>query len=142
MAKAIPGIDLIFGSHAHLERELTRIPDTDTWYISPSQYLTYISRVEVTVANGKVSDVRGALVPVDAKLPEDRVTAQRVAKMQTRPRNRSAIRELFEPIGKLDAPLSMTRTRAPHLETMRTPRRRTSRYRRRAASPARCPPAR
>jgi 5'-nucleotidase / UDP-sugar diphosphatase len=120
MAKAIPGIDLIFGSHAHLERELTRIPETDTWYISPSQYLTYISRVELTVANGKVSNVQGALVPVDAKLPEDRGIAQRVAKMQKDLESDPHYRALFEPIGKLDAPLSMSDLARRALETMRT----------------------
>ncbi|HEV7767014.1 MAG TPA: bifunctional metallophosphatase/5'-nucleotidase [Thermoanaerobaculia bacterium] len=120
MAKAIPGIDLIFGSHAHLKRDLTRIPDTDTWYISPSQYLTYISRVEVTVANGKVTGVQGALIPVDSKLPEDRLTAQRVAKMQQELEKDPQYSALFEPIGKLDAPLSVSDLEHRALETMRT----------------------
>ena len=82
MAKSVPGIDLIFGSHSHLKRDLTRIPDTNTTYISPSQYLTYISRVEMTIADGRVTSVKGGLIPVDERLPEDRRTAARVQKMQ------------------------------------------------------------
>jgi 5'-nucleotidase len=120
MAKAVPGIDLIFGSHSHLRRDLTRIPDTQTWYISPSQYLTYISRVQVTLADGKVQDVSGRLVAVDAKLPEDRAIARRVAKLQRELEADPKYSALFAPIGKLDAPISMSELARRTLETMRT----------------------
>jgi len=120
MAKAVPGIDVIFGSHSHLKRALTRIPDTETWYISPSQYLTYISRVEVTVVDGNVQNVRGTLVPVDAKLPEDRAIALRVAKLQRDLEADPKYSALFEPIGTLDAPISMSELARRTLETMRT----------------------
>lgn len=120
MARAVPGIDVIFGSHSHLKRELTRIPDTSTWSISPSQYLTYISRVSVTVADGKVTNVTGTLVPVDAKLPPDRKIAARVAKMQRDLEQDPQYSDLFQPIGKLDAPLSMPELARRTLETMRT----------------------
>ncbi|MEO8382998.1 MAG: metallophosphoesterase, partial [Acidobacteriota bacterium] len=80
LAKAVPGIDVIFGSHSHLKRDLSRIEGTDTVTLSPSQYLTYISRLELTIAGGRVTNVKGGLIPVDASLPEDRKTAQRVRK--------------------------------------------------------------
>ena len=57
LARAVPGIDLIFGSHSHLKRELTRIDGTTTWFISPFQYLTYISRVVLTFDGHKLTGV-------------------------------------------------------------------------------------
>lgn len=45
LAQAVPGIDVIFGTHSHHKETLTPIPDTDTLIISPYQYLTYISLV-------------------------------------------------------------------------------------------------
>jgi 5'-nucleotidase/UDP-sugar diphosphatase len=119
MARAVPGIDLIFGSHSHLKRDLTRIPDTNTTYISPSQYLTYISRVEMTIADGRVTSVKGGLIPVDERLPEDRRTAARVQKMQNELEQDPQYRELFQVIGRLDAPLSIAQLAKRTVETMR-----------------------
>jgi 2',3'-cyclic-nucleotide 2'-phosphodiesterase (5'-nucleotidase family) len=45
------------------------------------------------------------LVPVDARLPEDKTLAARVAKMQQQLERENP--ELFAPIGTLDAPLSV-----------------------------------
>src|SRR5205085_7677414 len=36
LARAVPGIDVIFGSHSHLKRELQQIDGTKTWFVSPS----------------------------------------------------------------------------------------------------------
>jgi 5'-nucleotidase len=119
MARAVPGIDLIFGSHSHLKRDLTRIPDTNTSYISPSQYLTYISRVEMTIADGRVSSVKGGLIPVDEGLPEDRRIAARVLKMQHELEQDPKYHELFQVIGHLDAPLSVPQLAKRTVETMR-----------------------
>ena len=49
IARAVPGIDIILGTHGHMKQELTRIPETETFFISPGQYLTYISRVTITL---------------------------------------------------------------------------------------------
>lgn len=106
LARKVPGINLILGSHSHLKRDLVLIPETTTTYISPSQYLTYISRVEVTVAEGRVTGVRGGLIPVDESLPVDERTAKRVAAMQRELERDPQYRDLFTVIGKLDAPLS------------------------------------
>ena len=119
MAKAVPGIDLIFGSHSHLKRDLTRIPGTNTTYISPSQYLTYISRVEMTITGGRVTSVIGGLIPVDERLPEDRRIASRVRKMQNDLEQDPKYRELFQVIGRLDAPLSVPQLANRTVETMR-----------------------
>lgn len=119
MAKALPGIDLIFGSHSHMKRDLTRIPDTNTTYISPSQYLTYISRVEMTIADGRVTGVKGGLIPVDEHLSEDRRIRTRVRKMQNDLEQDPQYRELFQVIGNLEAPLSVAQLGKRTVETMR-----------------------
>jgi 5'-nucleotidase/UDP-sugar diphosphatase len=119
LAKAVPGIDVIFGTHSHLKRELVQIPGTHTTYISPSQYLTYISRVEVTVADGRVTDVKGGLVPVDDRLPEDRAAAKRVKRMQKELERDPKYSELFQPIGKLETPISVAQLANRTLKSMR-----------------------
>ena len=106
LARQVPGIDLIFGSHSHLARDLTQIPGTKTWFISPSQYLTYISRVVLTIDNG-VIDVSGGLVTVDDRLREDRAIAKKVQKLQRELESDPQYRDLFVTIGRLEQPLSV-----------------------------------
>ena len=120
LAREVPGIDVIFGSHSHLRRDLVQIPDTTTTFISPSQYLTYVSRVEVTVADGRVKSVRGGLIPLDDSLPVDGRIRRRVAKLQRQLESDPAYRELFAPIGRLDAPLSTEALAQRTVETMRS----------------------
>ena len=120
LAKAVPGIDVIFGTHSHLKRELTRIPETETWFISPWQYLAYISRVELSFDGGKLMRVSGRLVPVDQRMREDRRSARRVRKMQRELERDPAYRELFVPIGTLDAPLTVDALAQKTLEAMRS----------------------
>ena len=117
LARAVPGIDLIFGTHSHLKQHLTQIEGTSTAFISPWQYLTYISRVEVTVSDGRVKGVRGGLVPVDASMPSDPRIARRVAQMQ-----RDLEREqpaLFAPIGSLHAAMTTEAVARRTLAAMR-----------------------
>jgi 5'-nucleotidase len=117
LAKAVPGIDLIFGSHSHLKRELVQIPGTRTWFISPSQYLTYISWVELHFVDEKLGAIDGALVPVDARMPEDGTVATRVARMQEELERKNP--ELFASIGTLSAPLSVPALAQRALDIMR-----------------------
>jgi 5'-nucleotidase len=119
LARAVPGIDLILGSHSHLKRELTQIPGTRTLFISPSQYLSYVSWVELRFADGKLAAIEGALVPVDARMPEDRAIAARVARMQRELESDPKYRELFVPIGRLAEPLSVDALARRALEVMR-----------------------
>lgn len=120
LAHAVPGIDVIFGSHSHLKRDLSRIEGTGTVTISPSQYLTYISRLEVTIGDGRVKDVRGGLIPVDRSLPEDRKTVQRVRRMQKELEGDPLYRDLFIPIGQRDKPLSTQELARFTVEAMRS----------------------
>ncbi len=117
LAQAVPGIDLILGSHSHLKRELVQIPGTQTWFIAPSQYLTYISWVELHFANGKLGAIDGALVPVDARMPEDRTIATRVADMQEKLEQQNP--ELFASIGTLPSSLSVAALAQRALDLMR-----------------------
>jgi 5'-nucleotidase len=118
LARSVPGINLIFGSHSHIKRELTRIPDTSTWYISPSQYLTFISRIELTFLKDGLR-IQGELIPVDSTLQEDPVIARRVAAMQKELAADPQYRDLFVPIGTLDEALSTAAVAQQTLAAMR-----------------------
>jgi len=119
LAHAVPGIDLIFGSHSHLKRALTRIDGTSTWFISPFQYLTYISRVVLTFEGHKLTGVTGKLVPVDARMPVDKTIARRVAAMQRDLEADPAYAPLFATIGMLSKPLPVDALAQRTIEIMR-----------------------
>jgi 5'-nucleotidase/UDP-sugar diphosphatase len=120
LARAVPGIDLIFGTHSHLKRELARIDGTQTWFISPWQYLGYISRVELTFERGKLTRVHGNLVPVDERMPEDRTIARRVRTMEAALERDPQYRELFAIVAHLDTPLSVAAVAEQTLDAMRS----------------------
>jgi 5'-nucleotidase len=119
LARAVPGIDLIFGTHSHLKRALTRIDGTRTWFISPFQYLTYISRVVLTFKGRTLTNVSGELVPVDAHMPEDKRIAMRVARMQRDLERDPQYAPLFVSIGSLAEPLSVDALAAKSVAIMR-----------------------
>ena len=119
LARSVPGIDLIFGTHSHLKRELTRIDGTSTWFISPFQYLTYISRVVLTFDGHKLASVSGRLVPVDDRMPIDKTIARRVAKMQRDLEHDPQYASMFATIGTLPAPLPVEALAQRSVEIMR-----------------------
>jgi 5'-nucleotidase len=119
LARAVPGIDVIFGTHSHLKQDLTPIPETATWFISPFQYLTYISRVELTFDKGKLTKVRGGLVPVDRSLPLSARVAKKVSQLQKDLEADPRYRELFTTIGTLPKPMSVESLGAFAVEVMR-----------------------
>jgi 5'-nucleotidase / UDP-sugar diphosphatase len=118
LARAVPGIDVIFGTHSHLKRDLTRIPGTGTWFISPSQYLTHISRVVLTIDEDDI-EVTGGLIPVDARMREDRATARRVKRMQRELESDPQYRELFVPLARLNEPMSVATIAERTLQAMK-----------------------
>ncbi len=119
LARAVPGIDVIFGTHGHLKEELAQIPGTKTWFISPGQYLTYISRVTLTFDGKKLTGVSGRLVRVDSKVVPDPVVASRVAAMERDLERDPHFAPLFETIGKLAKPLTLAELGAKTVELMR-----------------------
>ncbi|HUP45620.1 MAG TPA: metallophosphoesterase [Thermoanaerobaculia bacterium] len=106
LAREVPGIDLIFGTHSHLRQELMQIPETKTWFVSPSQYLTWISRVEMRFEEGELTAVSGGLVPVDERMPADPAVAARVDAMQHALERDPLYRDLFVPFATLKQPIS------------------------------------
>ncbi|MBI3799553.1 MAG: bifunctional metallophosphatase/5'-nucleotidase, partial [Deltaproteobacteria bacterium] len=106
LAQAVPGIDVIFGTHSHRREELTLIPGTKTMIISPFQYLTYLSKVELTFTDGVLSDMRGGLIRMDSTLAEDPAIAQRVAQLQADLETDPQYASLFQRSGETSVELS------------------------------------
>jgi len=103
LARAVPGIDVIMGSHSHYKGGLRVIEGTRTHYLSPYQYLAYLSRVELHFRGKRLERVTGELVKMDTGRPEDAETAARVGELQ---RALEAKRpERFEVLGRLGKPL-------------------------------------
>jgi 5'-nucleotidase len=119
LARAVPGIDVIFGTHGHLKQELTQIPGTKTWFVSPGQYLTYVSRVTLTFDHHKLASVSGNLVPIDDRIKPDPTVASRVESMERDLEHDPGYAPLFEPIGRLAKPLSLDGLGAKAVELMR-----------------------
>lgn len=119
LAREVSGIDLIFGTHSHRQEEFHRIAGTNTWSISPSQYLTYISRVEMKFDGHRPGAMTGRLVRVDSSLPADRNVAARVAAMQRQLEADPEYAPLFRTIATLDAPLPVEKLAARAVEVMR-----------------------
>jgi 5'-nucleotidase len=119
LAREVPGIDVIFGTHGHLKQELTKIPETNTWFISPGQYLTYISRVTLTLDGKKLARVTGRLVPVDNRIKPDPKIAQQVVAMERDLETDPQYAPLFQPVGKLARPVTLDQLGNKSVELMR-----------------------
>ena len=119
LARAVPGIDVLFGSHSHLRRDLMRIEGTNTWIVSPWQYLAYISRVELRFRGHQLVGVRGGLVPVDEQMPVDRAIQSRVRSMETSLQRDPVYAPLFQLVGTLPEPISIDDLGARTVETMK-----------------------
>ena len=78
LAQAVPGIDLVLGTHSHYKGELARIPNTQTQIISPFQYLTYFSNVQLVFDAGKLLRIAGKLERMDEHRPQDLAIAAQV----------------------------------------------------------------
>jgi len=119
LAAAVPGIDVILGTHTHLKRDLTLIPGTKTWFISPFQYLTYISEIELTFDKHRLTKVNGRLIPIDSSLKPDKEIERRVIDMQRSLEHDPSYRQLFVTIAKLPRPLEIDDLARFTVETMR-----------------------
>jgi 5'-nucleotidase/UDP-sugar diphosphatase len=106
LARAVPGIDLVLGTHSHLAVELHRIEGTSTWYVSPFQYLTYASRVTLRFEGGRLAGVSGGLVAMDDAMPQDPEIQARVADLQRRLVEKHPAR--FAPFAELATELADT----------------------------------
>jgi 5'-nucleotidase / UDP-sugar diphosphatase len=104
MARAVPGIDLVLGTHSHHKSGLVTIPGTQTRYIAAYQYLTYLADVRLSFQEGRLVAVEGALVPVDGSIPPDPQVASLVADLQLKLRARRP--ERFAVVGRTALELS------------------------------------
>jgi 5'-nucleotidase len=106
LAQSVPGIDLILGTHSHRKEELKQIPGTNTWIISPFQYLEYASRVELTFEAGRLVKVGGGLVRMSPDRPEAPDIAEKVAAMQRDLEADPKYAARFEKLGKAEVEIS------------------------------------
>jgi 5'-nucleotidase/UDP-sugar diphosphatase len=103
LAREVPGIDVILGTHSHHKGELRVLPGTSTYYVSPYQYAAYLAEVRLHFRGKRLEKVSGGLVKMDETKPEDAETAAKVAELQ---RALEAKRpERFEVLGRLEKPL-------------------------------------
>jgi 5'-nucleotidase len=107
LARAVPGIDLILGSHSHAKTEITTIPGTATRYLSPWHYLTYLAEARLVFEGGRLAAVEGRLVRMDETRPEDATVAARVAQLDGELRRRRP--ERFARVGHALGELSDAR---------------------------------
>lgn len=100
MAQAVPGIDLILGTHSHLKQPFQQIEGSETYYIAPFQYLAYISHVTATFEDGELVGMDGRLISINAETPSNAILAEKVAAMQTD--LEAKYPERFEVLGEAD----------------------------------------
>ncbi|HEY3231052.1 MAG TPA: 5'-nucleotidase C-terminal domain-containing protein [Roseiflexaceae bacterium] len=106
LAQAVPGIDIIFGTHSHRKEDLFKIPGTNTWMISPFQYATYVSKLQLQFTGGALSGVTGGLVRMGGDLlPEPRIV-NLVSQMQADLQADAQYASLYQPIGSATVELS------------------------------------
>lgn len=120
LARAVPGIDLIFGTHSHIRRDLMQIDGTRTWFLSPGQYLENIARVQLTFDEGKLTNVRGEIVPVTRRMVPDREVASRVRKLQRDLERDPQYAPLFKSVARLRESLPVPQLAARTLDVMRS----------------------
>ncbi|HMU37439.1 MAG TPA: bifunctional UDP-sugar hydrolase/5'-nucleotidase [Pseudomonadota bacterium] len=107
MAKQVPGIDLILGTHSHHKGVFQQIPETQTYFISPYQYLCYLSHVELAFHLGKLTEVNGKLVRMDSELPQDAAVAKQTLRMQQDLEADPKYARLFEVVGSAKVELDV-----------------------------------
>jgi 5'-nucleotidase / UDP-sugar diphosphatase len=106
LARSVPGIDLILGTHAHRVQPLHVIDGTNTWMLSPGQYLEYISDVRLEFERKTLRSIGGGIVRMTAVLPEESRTARRVARLERQLERDSRFRDQFSVIGSAATPLT------------------------------------
>src|SRR6185295_20268775 len=91
---------------SHRKEDLFKIPNTNTWMVSPFQYATYVSKLQLQFSNGALSGVSGGLVRMGSDLlPEPRIVSM-VDKMQADLEADPKYAALFQPIGSASVELS------------------------------------
>ena len=147
LAQAVPGIDLILGTHSHRKEDLKQIPGTNTWIISPFQYIEYVSRVELTFQDHKLTNVSGGLVRMSPDRPEAPDIAEQrrrhAADLEADPKYAAPLREArHRPPSRSPTPTSAPASPSSatgSMDTVRSRRRRPGRPIHRQQLPRRHP---
>lgn len=119
LAHAVMGIDVVFGTHTHLRQDFEMIPGTSTAFISPFQYGTYVSVVDLTFVKKRLTNINGQLVAMDGTIKADSKIARRVASMEQALERDPQYRDLFRPVARLLHPLDVDDLARFTVETMR-----------------------
>lgn len=106
LVRAVPGIDVVLGTHSHRREELATIPGTDTVSVSPFQYATYVADLRLDFHGGALVDVHGGLVRMSADRPEAPDVAREVARLQGALEDDASFDHLFEELGHAPAPIT------------------------------------
>ena len=71
VAKRFPQIDLILGSHSHLEVAGQKI-GMNSWYVSCGPHAAKLSKIEalVNIAEGKVNKISSTLIPINSEIAD------------------------------------------------------------------------
>lgn len=102
LARAVPGIDLVLGTHSHRLQDLAGIPGTDTAIVAPYQYATHVADLHLDFRGGALIGIRGGLVRLGADRPEAPDVAAEVARLQADLEADPTYAHLLEVVG--DAP--------------------------------------
>jgi 5'-nucleotidase / UDP-sugar diphosphatase len=102
LARAVPGIDLVLGTHSHRLQELTTIDGTEAVTISPFQYGTYVADLRLELRGGALVEITGGLVRMDQDRPEAPDIAAQVAVLHHDLTVDPAYAYLLEEIGHAD----------------------------------------
>ena len=106
LARAVPGIDVVLGTHSHRLQEPTTVPGTDTVIVAPHQYATHVADLRLDFRGGALLEVRGGLVRLGPDRPEAPDIAARVACLQAQLETDPAFAHLTEVIGHAVTPVS------------------------------------
>ncbi len=107
LAAKVPGIDLILGTHSHVESGLEKIPGTETWTLSAGPYLTSLADVVLTFLRGKLVTVDAKLVRMSQDRKQDATVTREVLLLQRELNADPVFAHLFVPFGKLQEGLSI-----------------------------------
>ena len=81
MVAAVEGINVVLGTHSHYKGE-GAILARRALFLSPYQYLTYVTVVDLEFRDGKLTGSKGWLAPMDSDQAEDPAVAAEVARLQ------------------------------------------------------------
>lgn len=106
LARQVPGIDVVLGTHSHRRQDLTTIAGSEAVTVSPFQYGTYVADLRLQFRGGALVEVDGGLVRMSADRPEAPDIAASVAHLQTELAQDPDYEYLFEEIGHATATIS------------------------------------